>query len=641
LAQLVSSRSPERRPEAASERPLRPARADILVKTLWKVTLLGDIRADGEQRTVTRFRTQKTAILFAYLAFYGQRAHPRETLIELLWPEAEIESGRNSLSIALSSLRNQFEPPGVCPGSVIVADRFAVRLSPSAVETDAAHFEATLDAAARTTDPGERERLLAQAVARYQGTLLPGFYEDWILREQERLSGRYLEALLQLAALREGGGRLPEAIDCARRAVSADPAREEAHRELMRLHALAGEPAAARRQYRHLLQALEDEGLGTPSAATRELARRIEAGEIEPRLIETARTPRVPAGVEPAAVDDLEPEGGAVPLGSPFYVVRPVDAEVERAIRRGDSIVLVKGPRQVGKTSLLARGLQHARDAGALVVHTDLQKLTPSQLTSAEALFFTLAETLAHQLRLEADPETSWRQQRGWNVNFERFLVGEVLASPERKLVWGLDEVDRLFTCDYSSEVFGLLRSWHNERALDPQGPFSRLTLAIAYATEAHLFITDINQSPFNVGTRLTLGDFIRTQVADLNCRYGRPLREARELERFHALLGGHPYLTRRGLRELARQPVPLAALEREAAGEEGPFGDHLRRLWHALGQDATLCEAMRQVLAGGGCPDSAAFYRLRSAGLVIGDDAAHAQPRCRLYCRFLEERLG
>ncbi|NJN05227.1 MAG: hypothetical protein HC814_00795 [Rhodobacteraceae bacterium] len=56
----------------------------------------------------------------------------------------------------------------------------------------------------------------------------------------------------------------------------------------------------------------------------------------------------------------LEAVGGAVPLASVFYVERPIDREFKQAISRGDSVVLVKGARQIGKTSLLARGLQHA-----------------------------------------------------------------------------------------------------------------------------------------------------------------------------------------------------------------------------------------------------------------------------------------
>src|SRR5262245_12044597 len=61
----------------------------------------------------------------------------------------------------------------------------------------------------------------------------------------------------------------------------------------------------------------------------------------------------------------LLPPGGAVPLDSPFYVARKTDEEFYKAIARRDSIVLVKGARQVGKTSLLARGLQRARESGA------------------------------------------------------------------------------------------------------------------------------------------------------------------------------------------------------------------------------------------------------------------------------------
>src|SRR5262249_42641716 len=130
----------------------------------------------------------------------------------------------------------------------------------------------------------------------------------------------------------------------------------------------------------------------------------------------------------PPPAAPLEPEGGAVPLGSPFYLERPADAQFHAAVARGDSIVLVKGPRQIGKTSLLARGLHAAREAGARVVTTDLQKLAPEQLESAAALFRTFAEVISDQLDLEVTPDEVWNPRRGWNVNFERFLRREVLG---------------------------------------------------------------------------------------------------------------------------------------------------------------------------------------------------------------------
>ena len=82
----------------------------------------------------------------------------------------------------------------------------------------------------------------------------------------------------------------------------------------------------------------------------------------------------------------------------------------------------------------------------------------------------------------------------------------KVLSRMPMPIVWRLDELDRLFAVDFSDDIFPHFRSWHNERTLDPQVSWARLTLAISYATEASLFIQDLNQSPFNVGTRLTLG---------------------------------------------------------------------------------------------------------------------------------------
>jgi hypothetical protein len=320
--------------------------------------------------------------------------------------------------------------------------------------------------------------------------------------------------------------------------------------------------------------------------------------------------------------------------------VRPTDHEFQTAIARRDSIVLVKGARQMGKTSLLARGLQLARQTGAKVILADLQKLSLDQLKSAESFFLALGEMLADQLDLEVLPKNAWDERRSPNTNFERYLRREVLGRTPAHFVWGLDEVDRLFTCDFGSEVFGLFRSWHNERALDPSGPWSRLTLAIAYATEAHLFITDVNQSPFNVGTRLVLDDFSIDQVADLNQRHGSPLTDEAQLRKFHELIGGQPYLVRRGLHEMAEGQIQFEDFVAQADRDEGIFGDHLRRMLVLLARDPVLTEGVRSTLRGASSLDSARFYRLRSAGVLKGDDPRQARPRCEVYATYLKRHL-
>jgi serine/threonine protein kinase len=342
----------------------------------------------------------------------------------------------------------------------------------------------------------------------------------------------------------------------------------------------------------------------------------------------------------PPAATNIEPPGGAVPLDSKFYLVRPTDELFLDAIRRRDSIVLVKGARQMGKTSLLARGLQLARASGTKVITTDFQKLNASHLETIESFFMTLGELIADQLDLDVYPDEVWKPRRAPSINFERYIRREVLEKISTPVVWGLDEVDRLFTCPYASEVFGLFRTWHNERAVDPTAPWERLTLAIVYATEAHLFITDQNQSPFNVGTRLELKDFSLEQVGELNVRYGSPLAGADELRRYFQLLGGHPYLVRRGFHEMTTNSMDLTAFEAVADRDEGPFGDHLRRILVLLARDPALCDIVRGVLRGEPCPTVEDFYRLRSAGVMAGDSAQDVQPRCQLYAIYLKRHL-
>src|SRR5439155_633679 len=73
------------------------------------------------------------------------------------------------------------------------------------------------------------------------------------------------------------------------------------------------------------------------------------------QLLAALQNPPTPRSLPPPG--QLAPPVGIVPLDSEYYVVRPVDEEFRAAISRKDSIVLVKGARQMGKTSLLARGL--------------------------------------------------------------------------------------------------------------------------------------------------------------------------------------------------------------------------------------------------------------------------------------------
>lgn len=343
----------------------------------------------------------------------------------------------------------------------------------------------------------------------------------------------------------------------------------------------------------------------------------------------------------PASEIQLEPVGGAVPPDSPFYSERHSDIEFQRALRANESIILVKGPRQMGKTSLIGRGAKAAHELGWRQVLTDFQKLSSVQLSSDDSFYRLLAATLARQLKFKYDFAEEWIDVFGANMNLDNFARALVDDSAE-PLVWFMDEADKLFGLPFASDFFGLVRSWHNSRATEPAGPWSRFTVVIGYATEAHLFIQDLNQSPFNVGRQIALQPFNLDQTLDLNVRYGSPIRVRADLETLHQLVGGQPFLTRRALDVLARKQMDFRALVATADRDDGPFGDHLKRILISVSQLPTVFEALKESLTR---PELSlqtdGFHRLVAAGVVKQNADNRPVLTCELYRRYLSRHVS
>lgn len=166
----------------------------------YRIQLLDKLQVEGAETTITRFRTRKTALLLAYLAYYATKSTLRDTLIDRIWPELDADAGRNNLSTALSSLRRQMEPPGMASGAILLTDRHAVQLRPEAIVTDVTEFENALRVAAEATHY-EKARLLEAALKRYTGPLLSDYEADWITPERLRWEENYRQAREQLDAL--------------------------------------------------------------------------------------------------------------------------------------------------------------------------------------------------------------------------------------------------------------------------------------------------------------------------------------------------------------------------------------------------------------------------------------------------------
>ena len=338
----------------------------------------------------------------------------------------------------------------------------------------------------------------------------------------------------------------------------------------------------------------------------------------------------------PAADPRLMFETGAVRVGSPFYILRDADAQMAKEVRRDGQTIIVKGMRQMGKSSLLATAIAAAKRRQRKTFYYDFQRLGPDQLDSLDSLLRYLAQRLARDLKTTIKPAEMWDETLSAKDNLTYFIEDAILADAESPVLFFFDEADQVFGYPYRDQFFSLIRAWHNERAVNER--WARLNLIIAHSTEPHLWIQDINQSPFNVGFPIRLDDFDEAQVSELNDRHNRPLKTSAEIRELTDLLGGQPYLVRQALYVLFDSRLTLAELQNIASNESGPFGDHLRRHAWALQKDDGLKNALRQILLGKGRPDEMCFQRLRSAGLIRGEDRHSAQIRCELYARYFKQ---
>src|SRR5581483_8705366 len=142
---------------------------------LWQIQLFGTFALRQGEQAPTPFPMQKHTELLAYLALYPDRAHPREELIELLWPEVEPEAGRNRLRQTLLALRRALKDVDPRAEETLSVSHAAIALNREAVTSDVAAFQAAQEGASSASSPAEKREWLLQAIRLYRGELLRGW----------------------------------------------------------------------------------------------------------------------------------------------------------------------------------------------------------------------------------------------------------------------------------------------------------------------------------------------------------------------------------------------------------------------------------------------------------------------------------
>lgn len=346
----------------------------------------------------------------------------------------------------------------------------------------------------------------------------------------------------------------------------------------------------------------------------------------------------------PLPVAEPELPNGQVRLASAFYVERvPYEAQCYREICQPGSLIRIKAPRQMGKTSLMARILAQAKEQGYRTVPLSFQHADTSVFTSLNELLQWFCTKISRKLKLPHQVDDYWSDTYGSKDNCTAYFEDCLLSETDQPLVLGLDEVDRVFQYPtIADDFFGLLRAWYEEAGYGDTGSdlWEKLRMVVVHSTEVYIPL-DINQSPFNVGLPIELSEFSTQQVQNLTQRHGLNWH-SNQVEQLMSIVGGHPYLVRVALYHIAQQEITLAQLLEIAPTEAGLYGDHLRRhLWN-LQQHPKLASAFTQVVTTNEPVEleSMLAFKLHSLGLVKLQ-GNFVTPRFDLYRQYFRDKLN
>lgn len=344
--------------------------------------------------------------------------------------------------------------------------------------------------------------------------------------------------------------------------------------------------------------------------------------------------------------DAGEPEipGSQAPLDSVYYVERPpIESRACEAILQPGTLIRIKGSKLMGKTSLMARILEKARQQDYQTVVLNLQLPDKKVFTNLDRFLQWFCTYVSKSLGLPNQLEQYWDETFGSNSNttdyFEKYLLAEI----DTPLVLALDNVDCVFAhSEIASDFFGLLRSWYERAKYGDRSShiWQKLRLVVVHSTEVYIPL-NINQSPFNVGLSIELPELTSEQVWDLAKRH--KLDWSRQnVEQLIELVGGHPYLVRLALYHIWCQDVSLEKMLQTPAATSGIYNDHLlRQLWN-LQKYPKLMAAFTQVVK---APtpvelDLVQAFQLQSMGLVHLDGNL-VTPSCKLYYQYFCDRLS
>jgi DNA-binding SARP family transcriptional activator len=253
-----------------------------------KICLFGKFNARCGGQEISGMQAHKVQELFCYLLLSRKQPQSRETLAELFWDSLPPTRSKKNLRQLLWRLQCVLNHESLGLSCLLRTEGEWIQIDPAHdFWLDVAEFENVYNAVkgkrARELTPDDFNAI-QNAAALYQGELLEGWYYDWCVVERERLQIMLLMLLDKLIQYCEVNREFDIGLAYGAEILRRDRAYERTHRQMMRLHFMAGDRTQAIHQYERCKNALREELDVAPSQRTQELYEQIRADAFMPPL---------------------------------------------------------------------------------------------------------------------------------------------------------------------------------------------------------------------------------------------------------------------------------------------------------------------------------------------------------------------
>ena len=335
----------------------------------------------------------------------------------------------------------------------------------------------------------------------------------------------------------------------------------------------------------------------------------------------------------------IESPEGALRCNSEFYVERSkMESDCYQQILEPGSMIRIKAPKLMGKTSLLNRIVEHTKTNDYRLVRLNFRDAETRIFSNINTFFDWFCFNISEQLELECNIDRYLQGRGGILVNCKKYFQTEVLEAIDCPLVLALEEIDYIFHYEeIAQEFLKMLRSWFEETK--KTDIWENLRMVLLHSTNVYVELPH-NQSPFNVGFPVELTEFSQQNILDLARRHQLSW-ETDKVAALMAIVGGYPYLVRMALYHLHDSNLSLVEVLQNAATDVGIYRHHLQSHWANLQKYSELKVALKQVVFADSSVklEQVLEFKLLSTGLVKQNQHG-ITPSCQLYRDYFVEKF-